>query len=102
MAVQMLKRMDGGIHKQWVEPEDLTKRRNEGWVTNPEDIKLEPTQEIVYGVVSVGDGKVDVAVKDDDLDKLREMAKAIDYSWHKTAGKPKLIKVLKEYYEQED
>jgi hypothetical protein len=87
MAVEMLKRMDGGIHKQWVEPEDLTKRRNEGWVTDPKDIKLELKKELEI---------------DPDIDKLREMAKAIDYSYYKTAGEPKLIKVLKEYYDDQD
>jgi hypothetical protein len=92
MAVEMLKRMDGGIHKQWVEPEDLTKRRNEGWVTNPKDIKLELGKE----------EETEEEEKDDDLDKLREMAKAIDYKWHKTAGEPKLTKVLKEYYDNQD
>jgi hypothetical protein len=87
MAVEMLKRMDGGIQKQWVEPEDLTKRRNEGWVTDPKDIKLELKKEPEI---------------DSDIEKLREMACAIDYKWHKTAGKPKLIKVLKEYYDNQD
>lgn len=41
----MMKRMNGGVRKQWVEPEDLAKRRGDGWVTDPKNLEPEPIEE---------------------------------------------------------